>query len=262
MDPEVVTVVSNYGEQKKVSWYQGTTTDTITACIRLAFGVPLEDEISLVLSSGETFDPHQTGGVLDSTTTVHLNVTRHSSAHREGQDETEPREGGNNDVIPWSETDHEKHKDDDAERPLLGVKHQQLGREGTQNPRSARRDWVYLKRILTHLANERTYLAWVRVEAKMFAVGVTSLGIAAKTGGKYSFFLVAMGMVYISLCPTVVFLGHKRFEQAENCIVDRLTNTPELLANRDVMLMTVLLALLTGLSISITALEVFSDLSY
>ncbi|CAN0285347.1 unnamed protein product, partial [Laminaria digitata] len=65
-----------------------------------------------------------------------------------------------------------------------------------------------LKRVLAHLANERTFLAWVRVTGKMFSAGVLSLALAARTTGSYTVVFVIVSMVYFALCPYIVFIGN------------------------------------------------------
>ena len=76
-----------------------------------------------------------------------------------------------------------------------------------------RRTILKMKRMLAHLANERTFLAWVRVTGKMFTAGVLSLYLAAGTTGFYNTFLVGASLVYVALCPVIVFIGYSRFDK-------------------------------------------------
>lgn len=79
-----------------------------------------------------------------------------------------------------------------------------------RSPSEQRGRIVKIKRILAHLANERTYLAWVRAMGKMFTAGTLSLTLAGKTSGGYSVCFVFVGLAYFGLCPYVVFLGFRR----------------------------------------------------
>lgn len=75
-----------------------------------------------------------------------------------------------------------------------------------------RRAILKLKRMNAHLANERTFLAWIRATAKMFTAGVLSLALAAETTGSYPVVFVAVSLVYFALCPYIVFIANNRFD--------------------------------------------------
>lgn len=117
-------------------------------------------------------------------------------------------------LVPAQSTDLGSKDGDDAHKvaslppsnPLLSG-----GRDDAcASPTEQRNAIVTLKRILAHLANERTYLAWVRVSAKLFSAGALSLTLAAKTSGDYSVCFALLGLVYFALCPYLVFVGHRR----------------------------------------------------
>lgn len=80
----------------------------------------------------------------------------------------------------------------------------------TCDPEEQRQSLLKLKRILAHLANERTLLAWVRVMAKLFTAGTLSMTLAAESHGGYTVSFVVLGMVYFAMCPYVVFVGSRR----------------------------------------------------
>lgn len=104
---------------------------------------------------------------------------------------------------------------DDERRPLLlsrppSLDHGQEWVPGESSPEGQRRTILKMKRINAHLANERTFLAWVRAMQKMFTAGGLSIELAAK-GGAYGVCFVILGLAYIALCPLIVFIGGYRW---------------------------------------------------
>ena len=97
----------------------------------------------------------------------------------------------------------------DKRRYLLGAK-VSVSEDEKCDPEQQRRGILKLKRILAHLANERTLLAWVRVMAKLFSAGSLSMTLAAATEGANTVILVVLGVMYFVLCPYVVFIGSSR----------------------------------------------------
>lgn len=79
------------------------------------------------------------------------------------------------------------------------------------NPHHQRSAILKLKRINAHLANERTFLAWVRCVGKMVTAAVLSLSLGSGTSASFALCFVAMGSVYLALCPYVVFVGASRY---------------------------------------------------
>lgn len=84
-----------------------------------------------------------------------------------------------------------------------------------ETPAGQRGSIVKIKRINAHLASERTYLAWVRAMGKLFSAGTLSLTLARNTTGSYSVCFVLVGLVYFALCPYVVFVGLRRYEDKD-----------------------------------------------
>lgn len=80
------------------------------------------------------------------------------------------------------------------------------------NAEHQRRAILKMKRVNAHLANERTFLAWVRVTTKMFTAGVLSLTLAAEATASYRVVFVVMSSAYFALCPYVVFVGNRRYD--------------------------------------------------
>lgn len=112
------------------------------------------------------------------------------------------------------ESDTEQNSDDER-RPLLSSRplspeygQEWGGQEGT--PQGQRRTILKMKRINAHLANERTFLAWVRAMQKMFTAGGLSIQLAAK-GGAYGVSFVILGIAYLALCPLIVYIGDDRW---------------------------------------------------
>lgn len=97
---------------------------------------------------------------------------------------------------------------------LVGQAGGSVGINGTSgemcDPEEQRQSLLKLKRILAHLANERTLLAWVRVMAKLFTAGTLSMTLAAESHGGYTVSFFVLGMVYFVMCPFVVFIGSNR----------------------------------------------------
>lgn len=83
----------------------------------------------------------------------------------------------------------------------------------TCDPEEQRQSLLKLKRILAHLANERTLLAWVRVMGKLFTAGTLSMTLAAESHGGYTVSFFVLGMVYFAMCPYVVFVGSSRLDR-------------------------------------------------
>ncbi len=107
-----------------------------------------------------------------------------------------------------------------------GASHEQLDGDGG-NPEHQRDAILKLKRINAHLANERTFLAWVRCVGKMFTAGVLSLSLAGSTGNReYSLCFAGMGMVYFAMGPYVVFVGASRYAQLKGRQAGRQARPP------------------------------------
>ncbi|CAM9575657.1 unnamed protein product [Choristocarpus tenellus] len=258
-----VTVVSTYGVQQDVCWYEGASSDSVRSCIRLAFGVPPEAIMSMSSPMGTPFDLYAGGDEVDGMI-VHLEISSPNSSREEESSMRESNMGLHRRSEPVEDPPY---PENDESRPLLALDRVLEGRrdapwewEGVPDPKSTRSEWVDLKRILSHLANERTYLAWVRVGSKMFSLGLNGVGFASKASRTPAELFFSLGMLYIILCPFVIFLGLKRFEDAAQLIVQDTKKKPELLVNSAVRHATFLLAVLTMMTLGVMVLDMlFSD---
>lgn len=82
--------------------------------------------------------------------------------------------------------------------------------EDENNAKHQRRSILKVKRVLAHLANERTFLAWVRAMGKLFTAGALSFALASSSSSSFGVFFLVLSLVYFALCPYVVFIGATR----------------------------------------------------
>lgn len=226
--------------------YDGATEVAVIRCARVALGLPPYGTAHLVWSSGDIVDfesPIDDGATLyldtatqedeDDTGNYGITITGNVAVGRAGvykriapippppiSPAPHPRVG----LLKGESATDRDSPGSDERAPLLSSRSRHVpsqstemeadesGRDGVDGdtPDEQRGSILKLKRILAHLANERTFLAWVRVAGKLFTAGTLSLTLGEKSSNSYSLFFVLLGLVYFSLCPYVVFVGLRR----------------------------------------------------
>eukprot|EP00904_Undaria_pinnatifida_P007721 jgi/Undpi1/4079/HiC_scaffold_16.g07446.m1 len=124
------------------------------------------------------------------------------------------------------------------------------------NAEHQRRAILKMKRVNAHLANERTFLAWVRVTTKMFTAGVLSLTLAAEATASYRVVFVVMSSAYFALCPYVVFVGNRRFHKVADVMQGSVHDAYAFFTGRNMWGITVLLSGLAGLTLAAMATQI------
>lgn len=214
--------------------YDGATEEAIVRCARVALGLDPHSTTHLVWKSGDIVNfsedipqgailhldvavPRDDVSVFNTSEGIHkrIAVPRRSCSESEppsiersssSEDERRPLLRPRPRAITWGfapvgSTDSTSSTYDEELANAEGRGQQQRG------------SILKLKRILAHLANERTFLAWTRVSGKTFTAGILSLTLAAQTSGIYAACFALLGFVYFALGPYVVFVGLERWAE-------------------------------------------------
>ncbi|CAN0109701.1 unnamed protein product [Hapterophycus canaliculatus] len=128
------------------------------------------------------------------------------------------------------------------------------------NPDHQRAAILKLKRINAHLANERTFLAWVRCMGKMVTAAVLSLSLGSSAGASFAFCFVGMGSVYLAMCPYVVFVGARRYRQSAEVMQGSVHEAFSYFSRGQLKGLTMLMSALAAITLGIMTTQLLASL--
>jgi len=89
---------------------------------------------------------------------------------------------------------------------------------GNGDNKSFRSALLKFERINAHLANERTWLAWIRTAVSILGCAFTFLGLAENSDSGYNWASITLGVGFVACVLLTFFTGWFRYKQVKNLL--------------------------------------------
>lgn len=185
------------GKSLSIAWYKGSSLNSIKRAASVALGHPPGSSDTLDIFEDEEMKKSLPWDPSLSTSTLKV-----FSSSNEG-------------MCAWN---------DNANSVLQEVIHkmQNIPTVGLPDDPQFQGQYVKFERVLSHLANERTWLAWIRAALTMLSSAFTIWKLYDSVNDKIhptiSLALYSLGLCYVLVVPLTVVVGWLRYERTKHIL--------------------------------------------
>eukprot|EP00638_Chattonella_subsalsa_P005579 CAMPEP_0117771220 /NCGR_PEP_ID=MMETSP0947-20121206/24325_1 /TAXON_ID=44440 /ORGANISM="Chattonella subsalsa, Strain CCMP2191" /LENGTH=227 /DNA_ID=CAMNT_0005596519 /DNA_START=28 /DNA_END=711 /DNA_ORIENTATION=+ len=177
-------VIQSESQTSRISWYDGSTDDCIKKLIEDAFGLPPKCRFLLIDPSDDS-------------------VVAISSSLPDGlRFNLKPMEGDEKNMKKKKDSEEQKEDSKDS------------GFEG----KAFQGELLKFERVNAHLANERTWLAWIRTALAVLSAAFTMLGLTDDFSSGYQLFVFILGCLYVGNVLLTYITGWLRYAQVREIL--------------------------------------------